>query len=369
MAKRLLLLGGGHTHLGVLERLTAEPMRDCEVTLLSAYPRQIYSGMLPGWVAGHYTIDECSVSLVDLAARAGVAFHRGTVVRLDLEEHVAVAADGESFGFDVLSIDTGSEPAILGLSGAKDHALPIRPIEAFISAWPGVVADWTDKTSAFELVIVGGGAAAIELAFAARQRAWSEGATHVRVTLVSREAIPLAGFQPAAVKRTVRLLRKLGIAWRGDSGVAEIQAGRLLLEDDRIVPFDACLLATGAAAPTWPRRAGLATDEGGFVRVDATLQSVSHPRVFAAGDVAALPEPRPKSGVFAVRASPALGHNLYAALAQGKPCEWQPQKRALYLLSTGDGRAIAVWGSWSAMGRWVWRWKDRIDRRFVARFR
>jgi hypothetical protein len=45
-----------------------------------------------------------------------------------------------------------------------------------------------------------------------------------------------------------------------------------------------------------------------------------------------------------------------------------PQTRTLYLLACGERRAIASWGPWSAEGRWVWRWKDRIDRGFVARY-
>jgi NADH dehydrogenase FAD-containing subunit len=98
------------------------------------------------------------------------------------------------------------------------------------------------------------------------------------------------------------------------------------------------------------------------------LRSVSHPQVFAAGDVAAYADTRPKSGVFAVRAGAALAGNILAACNGTAPTEWHPQRRALYLVSTGDARAIASWGAWSAGGRWVWAWKDWIDRRFVRRY-
>ena len=102
--------------------------------------------------------------------------------------------------------------------------------------------------------------------------------------------------------------------------------------------------------------------------MNAALQSVSHANVFAAGDIAAHPMALPRSGVYAVRAGPSLAHNL-AAFCQGQPlAAWRPQRRALYLLSTGDGAAMGVWGGWCWSGRWVWRWKDWIDRRFVASF-
>ena len=367
--KRLLLVGGGHAHLGVLKRLAARPLAGWSVMLVSSSSRQIYSGMLPGWVAGRYTIDQCSISLTDLAARAGIAFHAASIASLDRVKGKVSSADGRSFDFDLLSLDVGSEPALAHIPGATEHALPVRPIEAFVAAWPGLVEGWRPLASAVDVAIVGSGAAAVELAFAVRQRAMTAGVGGLRVTLVGRDPRPLDGFAPAAVERVVRALRQAGIAWRGDSEVKQVAPGELLLADGGSLRFDACLLATGAAAPRWPADAGLETDEHGFIRVDRTLRSLSDVRVFAAGDIAALPSPRPKSGVFAVRAAPVLAHNLAAAAGRGAASPWQPQQHALYLLSTADGRAIAAWRSWSATGHWVWRWKDAIDRRFVQSFR
>ena len=367
--KRLVLVGGGHAHLGVLKRLAARPIAGWAVTLISSSPRQIYSGMLPGWMAGHYTIDECSISLTDLATRAGVAFHAGSVTGLDLSEGKASCADGRLFAFDLLSLDVGSEPAIVNLPGAAAHALPVRPIDAFVAAWPGVVEGWKERAEAIEVCVIGSGAAAVELAFAIRQRAKADGIDGLHVTLVGRDPRPLAGFASPAVERVVRALRQAGIAWRGDSEVMQVAPGTLSVADGGSLRFDVCLLATGAAAPGWPKAAGLATDEHGFIRVDRTLRSLSDARVFAAGDIAALPSPRPKSGVFAVRAAAVLAHNLAAAAGMGAAREWRPQRHALYLLSTADGRAIAAWRMWSAIGRWIWHWKDGIDRRFVRSFR
>ena len=97
---------------------------------------------------------------------------------------------------------------------------------------------------------------------------------------------------------------------------------------------------------------------------------MSHPEVFAAGDVATRQDaPHPKSGVYAVRAGPPLAANLRALCAGAALQPYTPQKRTLYLLSLGEKRAIASWGRWSAEGRWVWRWKDHIDRGFIAPLR
>jgi selenide,water dikinase len=167
-----------------------------------------------------------------------------------------------------------------------------------------------------------------------------------------------------------RVLRARDVACYARSRVTRIDAGVAHLADGRSIPADYVVWATGAAAPAWLRDAGLATDERGFVLVAATLQSCSHPEVFAAGDVATMAgHPRPKSGVFAVRQGPPLARNLRHALIGRAPEAYRPQTTALALVSTGDKHAIASWGRIAWEGDWVWRWKDRIDRRFMDRYR
>lgn len=366
--RQLLLLGGGHAHLNLLRRLRSETPKGWQVTLVSPHPRQIYSGMLPGWVAGHYALDDCAISLTGLCDHAGIVFAQTAVTGLDLARNEVRCADGERRRFDLVSIDTGSEPALSGLPGATEHALPVRPIEGFIARWPDIERRWKQHAGSFEVVVVGSGAAAVELAFAIRSRAAREGAAEVHVSMVGRDAEPLAGTAGSLSRRVMRQLRARGMGWFGSSTAVQILPGciRFLRGPDLV--FDACPVATGAAAPQWPRAAGLATDDAGFIRVDRTLRSVSHPQLFAAGDVAAHVDTRPKSGVFAVRAGAALAGNILAACNGAALTEWQPQRRALYLVSTGDGRAIASWGPLSASGRWLWVWKDWIDRGFVRRY-
>ena len=367
-SKRLLLLGGGHAHLSLLQRLRREAPKGWQVTLVSPHPRQIYSGMLPGWVAGHYAIEDCAISLAGLCERADIAFAETAATGLDLAHDEVLCADGERRRFDLLSIDTGPEPALSDLPGAGDHALPVRPIEGFIAGWPGIGSRWKERGDPFEVIVIGSGAAAVELAFAIQFRAAREGASGVHVSLVGRDAEPLAGTAGRASHRVMCLLRARGIRWRGESTAAQIEPGCIQFERGAASPFDACVIATGAAAPHWPGAAGLSTDDAGFICVDRTLRSVSHPQVFAAGDVAAYADARPKSGVFAVRAGAALAGNILAACNGAALTEWRPQRRALYLVSTADCRAIASWGAWSACGHWVWAWKDWIDRRFVRRY-
>jgi selenide,water dikinase len=369
--KRLLLLGGGHAHVKVLADLAQRPLAGWDVHLVSPYRRQIYSGMLPGWIAGHYGIDDCALSLDRLSRAAGVTFHETAGVALDPVANNVTCADGRTLAFDRLSIDTGPMPALDGLPGSRAHALPIRPIEGFVAAWPALAARIAAAAAAaqrFDLAVLGAGAAGVELAFAIRQRAVAEGWSTLHLTLVGSDALPMAGAPPRLRRQAAALLQRRGIAWQADRRAVRVDAGALHFEQGAPLSFDEGLVVTGAAAPAWPRASGLATDAAGFIRVGPTLQSLSHPHILAAGDVAAYADARPKSGVYAVKAGPVLAHNLRALCEGRAPQPWAPQRRALYLISTGDRHALASWGPFAWGGDWVWRWKDHIDRGFMRRF-
>ena len=373
--KRLLLAGGGHAHVGVLQALAAQPLHDTEVTLITPAARQIYSGMLPGWIAGHYALEQCVIPLAPAAARAGVRLLLGHVTGLDLAARQArvLPADGNpgitALPFDLLSIDTGPVTDASPIAGAAEAAVPLRPLERFVARWPDLQRQLTARPpghDAATLSVIGGGAGGVELALAAAWRAQSEG-----VSLCVQLVTGRSGVLPTASAGTRGRLRA-ALAARGvaviDDEATAVAPGLVRLAGGGARPSDATLLVTGAAAAAWPRASGLAVDERGFIAINEQLRSVSHPAVFAAGDCASMQaHPRPRSGVYAVRAGPVLADNLRRALA-GQPLRvYVPQRRALYLLATGPRHAVASWGPLTLAGDWVWRWKDRIDRRFIAR--
>ncbi|CAJ0794333.1 MAG: FAD-dependent oxidoreductase [Ralstonia sp.] len=366
--KRLVLLGGGHAHVHVLTELRKKPIAGWEVHLISPYPRQIYSGMLPGWIAGHYDIEQCAVRLDALTAAAGIPFHRTSGIEIDLRRNVIACEDGSQEPFDALSIDTGPQTSLDGIVGATRNVIPIRPIEAFVAALPELASRIASHHGPFDLAVVGAGAAGVELAFAIQRRAISEGWSHLRLSLIGSSSLPLDGVSRVARLRAVRLLHRLGVGWIGGRRVTAAFKDNLTFESGPPLKVDACLAVTGASAPAWAVQSGLSTDAAGFIAVEPTLQSTSHPNVFAAGDVAAYHSARPKAGVYAVRAGPVLASNLRAFCEGRTLVDWEPQERALYLVSTGGRHAIASWGKWSWSGSWVWYWKDWIDRRFVRRF-
>jgi selenide,water dikinase len=360
------LAGGGHAHLGVLEHFAHAPLADTEITLVSPFPRQLYSGMLPGWIAGHYELDQCLIGLAPLATRAGARFLMAHVARIDLAARIAYTEAAEALPFDVLSLDTGPvvDPSLI--PGMAEHAIALRPIESLIGQWQRLLAHLCDTREQNTFTIIGGGAGGVELALALAFRATS--GLPLRVQLVAGSVGIVPTLSPSARERLTRLLHAHGVRLIVDDAV-EITRHTVLLANGGELNTQATIVAIGAAAAAWPGASGLATDASGFVAVNEYLQSTSHPFVFAAGDCATMLEhPRPKSGVYAVRAGLPLARNLRRALRGRQLVAYKPQRRALYLMSAGGRYAVGSWGDWSVEGGWVWRWKDRIDRRFVARF-
>jgi pyridine nucleotide-disulfide oxidoreductase family protein len=360
--KQLVLAGGGHAHVHVLAEAAREPFVAARLTLVSPYARQFYSGMLPGLVAGRYTADDCAIGLDALAQRARIAFVQSTATGLDAARRVLHLANGQQLRYDVLSIDTGSVPPRGAIDGADEHALFVRPIEEFIVRWERLLA--VAQTRSVGVVVVGGGPAGVELALAIEHRLGERG----RVSLVTGQPGLLPALAAGARARALRCLKRRRITVL-EQNCTRVQADHVLLESGMRLHGDVAIVSLGAAAPQWLQDSGLQLDDRGFIATTATLQSASHPEVFAAGDVSTrLDTPHPKSGVYAVRAGVPLAINLRRFSAGGALQAYQAQPRALYLLACGDGRAIASWGGLSWQGRWVGAWKDRIDRSFIAQY-
>jgi len=369
--KRLVLLGGGHSHVEVLRRFGIDPLGGLELVLVSPYPDAVYSGMLPGWIAGHYTRDECHVDLVRLTDFARCRFVRSACTGIDPEARRVTCADGTTLPYDVVAVDTGTQSPVLGTPGAPEHALPVKPVEHFSPAWEEICRRTAAGAAPRRIAVVGGGAAGVEMLLAMQNRLRTLApSAEVGFELVGEapDLLPTHNERVRAI--FLRVLAQRGVTLRLGRAVERVDAGMLRLRGGGNVAADAIIWATGASAPPWPRSAGLATDERGFVRVSECLQSISHPQVFAAGDIASVEDhPRPKSGVYAVRAGPPLAENLRRMLRGERLVAWQPQREALALISTGDRHAVASRGNLALEGKWVWRWKDRIDRRFMGRYR
>jgi pyridine nucleotide-disulfide oxidoreductase family protein len=369
--KHLVLLGAGHAHVHVLQGLAQRRPADLNVTVIAPYPRQLYSGMVPGFVAGHYELDQCVIPLAGLLARCGARYIEGSAAAIDAEAKTVTLASGDVVAWDWLSLNTGPvmdrEKLEAQMPGAREHAVFVRPIEAFGQLWPQVTE--MARTRPIHVAVVGAGAAGLELAMAVAHRLQGNGyRSGSRVSLVTGGPPPGHNYPTGVRNRIALALRRMKITVLPDACVG-VKSGEILLAGGASLVCDAPVLALGADAPRWLAASGLTLDDAGFVGVNSFQQSVSHPNVFAAGDVATrLDASHPRSGVYAVRAGPPLLFNLKAAVQGQSLKPYRPATRTLNLISCGERYAIAAWGGLHVEGRWVWQLKDRIDRGFVARY-
>lgn len=375
IVKDLVLVGGGHAHVAVLKSFGMEPMPGVRVTLITRDIHTPYSGMLPGFVAGHYGFDDMHVDLGPLARFAGAALIHDEAVGLDLANRRVICRDRPPLAYDVLSLDVGAAPDLSALPGAETHAVPIKPIGSFLARFEKLRARVRERRLPTRIGVVGAGAAGVEIVLALRHRLRAELAGLGRdpdileFHLIGTFPEPLPAFPAVARAQARRLLEARGVHLHFGQAASLIEPGCVRLADGQAIDLDEILLATPAAAAPWPKASGLAVDDNGFVQVDETLRSLSHPEIFATGDIAdMIRSPRPKAGVFAVRQGPALAENLRRALAARPLRPFRPQRRYLAILSAGDKYALAARGGFTLEGAWVWRWKDWIDRRWMRRY-
>jgi pyridine nucleotide-disulfide oxidoreductase family protein len=348
----LLLAGAGHAHLGVLRLWLNGQRPKGRIGLVSEGPHAWYSGMLPGLLAGLYRPEQCRIPLQALCTAIDVELLQGRLLGLAPASNSVELADGRHISATWLSLNLGSQPRVPRGAGAALEVLPVKPFEAFLKGWKL----WQQAPQA--LAILGGGAAGVELALALAPLVPA-------LTLLSSARI-LAGHPPALRQRAVRRLAEAGVMVREGIAVDAIDGDALLAGNQVAWHGGRVILATGASALPWLGTSGLACDERGFVTVGKTLQSLSHPQVFAAGDCASL-SATPRSGVYAVRQGPVLAANLSAALSGSPLTPFLPQRRSLALLADGQGGAMLSWAGFTAEGELLGWWKDRLDRAFISR--
>jgi pyridine nucleotide-disulfide oxidoreductase family protein len=366
---RLVFIGGGHSHAITLKRWGIQPLAGVEVTLISDVTHTPYSGMLPAYVAGFYDFSATHIDLVALAAFAGARFCLDKAIYIDLEKSQVILENHSPIAFDYLAIDIGSTPTTAGIESAREYTIPAKPVPIFLQGWREILEK--DRNHPLTLAIIGGGAGGVELALNMQSRLERVRGSRQGFTLhlVHRGQTLLPNHNHRVSQRLENLLEQRKIQLHRSEKVIEVQPHRLVCASGFYLDVDDKILVTSASAPVWIRASGFATDREGFILVGNTLQSLSHPQVFATGDIAAIEGfPRPKAGVFAVRQGLPLFENLQAIL-QGKPLQnYFPQQRYLSLIGTGDRRAIASWGSLAWESSLLWKWKDRIDREFMKQF-
>jgi selenide,water dikinase len=376
----IVLVGGGHSHVGVLKSFGMRPLPGVRLTLICTDVHTPYSGMLPGYVAGHYDYDAVHIDLSRLAMFAGARLYRDEVVGLDRAQRTVLCRNRPPVPYDVLSINVGSTPQLGGVPGAAQNAVAVKPITRFNERWLSLLQRVQSHAGKTTVAVVGAGAGGVELLLAMQYRlrnvlqSMGRNPDELTFHLFTSSATILPTHSAGVRRRFDAVLAARQVQVHRNAAVTQVQPGRLLTASGQVVDADEIVWVTRAGGAQWLHDTGLDLDADGCLRVNDCLQTVTDPAIFAAGDIARMDNYKlEKAGVFAVRQGPPLTENLRRSV-QGTPLKpYHPQRSWLALISTGDKVAVASrgwlgFGGPGWVGAQVWRWKDWIDQRFMRRF-
>jgi selenide,water dikinase len=371
----IVLVGGGHSHVGVLKSFGMRPQPGVRITLICTDMYTPYSGMLPGYVAGHYDYDEVHIDLSRLAVFAGARLYRDEVVGLDRVNKKVLCRNRPPVPYDLLSINIGSTPQLAQVPGAGENTVAVKPIQRFNDHWLELLHRVKHRAGKLTIAVVGAGAGGVELLLAMQfrlrneLRALGRDADELTFHLFASGATILPTHNRRVCRRFDAVLAARGVVVHRNAAVTDVFPRRLQAANGETLAADEIFWVTSAGGAPWLRDTGLALDTNGFINVTDTLQTVTDADIFAAGDIAnMIHHPLEKAGVFAVRQGTPLTANLRLAVEGAPLMAYQPQRRWLALISTGDKYAVASRGWLDFAGGAVWRWKDWIDRRFMRKF-
>jgi selenide, water dikinase len=371
----IVLIGGGHSHVGVLKSFGMRPIPGVRLTLICTDMHTPYSGMLPGYVAGHYDYDEVHIDLSRLASFAGARLYRDEVIGIDRAGQKVLCKNRPAVPYDQLSINIGSTPQLQGVPGAAEHAVAVKPIRNLNDRWLALLERVKTHAGKTTIAIVGAGAGGVELLLAMQFRLRNEltklgrNPDELNFHLLTSSETILPTHNAGVRSRFDAVLSARSVQVHRNSEVTKVNAGVLTTSQGQELQADEIIWVTRAGGAAWLKTTGLQLDKEGFIEVKDTLQTINDPLIFAAGDIASMVNFKlEKAGVFAVRQGKPLTENLRRAVGGSVLENYSPQTSWLALISTGDKYAVASRGWLGFAGEWVWKWKDWIDQRFMRKF-
>lgn len=358
----LVLIGGGHAQIAVLKSFGMKPLDGVRLTLVTDVLMAPYSGMLPGHVEGHHSVEDMHIDLLKLARFAGARLIKNAVTDIDFVNQNIVLEGGLNLYYDVLSLNSGAVPDAESIPGTGAYGITVKPISHFLEKMPPVSALTGD------IAVIGGGAAGCELAISLTHHYQLADKPFI-CHLFSRSKRLLPTAPEKASRIMARALLDNDIALHLGASVQSLKQDGVILEKGDDIPARHIFVVTAARPADWVKRLAIAHCEDGYIQVRPTLQLMEYDNVFAAGDIASIcGEKREKAGVFAVRAGPYLADNLRRFIHASPLKSFRPQSRYLALIGLGGKNALAIRGRFVARGALWWHLKNWIDRRFIQKF-
>jgi selenide,water dikinase len=353
--KKVVLIGSGHAHLEVLKGFTTQEIAEHSFLLISPSRQTYYSGLIPRLIAGEITEKDLTIDSAEFAQSKGFQFVQDEVQSVDPVKKTVSLKSGSRIAFDLLSINVGGSPTRISAE-ESGHTIYLRPFNDFLPQWQEVQRHFASAEDQ-KFVVVGGGAAAVEVAAALKTRLNKNQASNNEVHLVSKGARLCENYSDKISEKIKKSLIKTGIKIHLNEQVTHIQQKTIHLNQGIALDFNYIFIVT----PTQPSKILPG-------KVDSKLRLSSS--IFAVGDGTEMAgnESLPRSGVIAVRQGQHLLGSIRNSLVDSEPTHFKVGKRQLNILITGENSAIAVWGKYSFESKGSLWLKNWIDHRYMASF-
>jgi NADH dehydrogenase FAD-containing subunit len=354
MKKTIILAGSGHAHLEIIKYFSPQEISEHEFILISPYRQTYYSGLIPRLIAGQIETSDLTINSADFAEKKGFQFIQDSVVSVNQVENTVQLMGGKSIHFDILSMNIGGTPLLID-SEPSSYPTYLRPFDRFLPDWQQFQKNgFTKPNPAF--IVVGGGAAAVEVASALRIRLEQNnqaGAIH----LVSNGSRLCQSYSEEISTAIQQSLINCGIQVHLNEAVNHISENFIILSTGERKYFDSIFVVT----PTAPSKII-------HQKINSCLQISSC--IFSAGDGTAMSDyPHlPRSGVMAVHQGQHIAQSLRRILSNQIPLHFQMKNSHLNILITGKNKARLVWGNFSIEGYLPLFLKNWIDQRYVQTF-
>lgn len=310
-AAPVVIVGGGfgglYTALALASKRQHPPL-----LLIEPNERFLFLPLLYELLSGELRSWEVAPRYDTLLAGRGVAWLRDKVQTIDAATNTLQTTGGRRLTFSRLVVATGGESESFGIPGVIEHALFFRSLHDLERLRQLVEALRQRRTPLQRIAVVGAGPSGVELA--CKLADLLEGSAVIELIEQGATALP----QAKAFNREQALaaLQRRDVRLRTGLGVTAVEANALQLSDGQTLAVDATVWTAGLRLNPPPISPPPERDGRGRLQCTAELQLLSHPQLFAVGDVAALPdEPLPATAQVAFQQADCLADNLMRAQA------------------------------------------------------
>ena len=366
-AKIIVLVGGGHAHVYFIKKFAKVRNQGVRVKLISPSKKQYYSGMASAFIEDIYNEDEISFDLPKLCEKSGIDFIEGCVGKIDKSGQKVFLENGDSISFDILSLNIGSQVAGQSLDGIQEYGLTVKPLTNLLKIKSTLQ---NMATKSLDVVIIGAGAAGVEMGLAIRSYSDKMGG-NINIRIVNSGQYILKDYKDSVSKKVLDRLSKSKIELCLNERIISASENVVVTQNHNKFSFDLLILASGTAASSSIKKSGFRVDEKGYMLINPYLQSVDHPYIFGVGDCVAFEDYSyvKKVGVYAIKEAPILWDNVLGYIGNRELKKYIPQKKYLSIISLGKKQGILYYKGLIIKGNLAWKIKDFVDRSFMERFK